>query len=118
MNRIACILTLATVSLGSESPAVAADPLGVEYLTADGVKIVGDYWAPADMEQKAPVVILLHMYQSDRSSWKPLVPALQENGFAVLAIDLRGHGASTEPADRHQRTRQPGRREIQSHTLR
>jgi pimeloyl-ACP methyl ester carboxylesterase len=34
------------------------------------------------------------MVNGDRSQWDELVPHLTANGYAVLAIDLRGHGAT------------------------
>ncbi len=69
----------------------------VKFTTDDGIKIVGEFWRPASTEGDAPVAILLHMYRSNRAAWKPLVPKLTDAGFAVLAIDMRGHGDSVEP---------------------
>lgn len=80
--------------------ALAHDPIRAQFTTADGVAIVGDYWTPIEMGKPAPVVILLHMYNSDREAWTPLIPALEEAGLAILAIDLRGHGASLQPEER------------------
>ncbi len=79
-------------------------PEPARFTTDDGVEIVGDYYPPAGAEP-APVVILLHMYRQDRGTWKPLVPKLLEAGFAVLAIDMRGHGQSTQPESMHLRDR-------------
>lgn len=64
------------------------------------VTIVGSYTPPSadNRHSRSPMVILLHAYGEDRSSFDPLVPVLHDAGFAVLAIDLRGHGESTEPA--------------------
>ena len=78
----------------------AAEPHRVEYTTSDGVVIIGDYWMPKNADTFAPAAILLHMYRSDRSAWRPLVSVLEEAGFAVLAIDMRGHGESIKPEDR------------------
>ncbi len=72
----------------------------VEYTTSDGVVIIGDYWMPKDANTPAPAVILLHMYRSDRSAWRPLISALEDAGFAIMAIDMRGHGESIKPEDR------------------
>ena len=100
MNRrislVACVLLVLTPA-GSLQ---AHEPYRVEFTTSDGVVIIGDYWTPIDMTKRAPAVILLHMYRSDRSAFRPLVPALEEAGFAVLTIDMRGHGESVMPEDR------------------
>jgi pimeloyl-ACP methyl ester carboxylesterase len=69
----------------------------VKFQTADGIEIVGDYHAPPSGAAPAPIAILLHMYGSSRSSWTPLIEKLHPAGFAVLAIDLRGHGQSGAP---------------------
>ncbi|MCH7871459.1 MAG: acetylxylan esterase [Planctomycetes bacterium] len=65
----------------------------VSFNTTDGVRIAADYYAPRKSVEPAPIAILLHMYNSDRSAWKPLIEPLHEAGFAILAIDMRGHGA-------------------------
>jgi len=41
-----------------------------------------------------PGVILLHMLGRTRTDWHTIAKWLQENGFAVIAIDFRGHGLS------------------------
>ena len=73
----------------------AQTPTVVSFETTDGVQLVADYYPPA--KNDAPAIILLHMFKSDRSAWVPLVPHLHKAGFAVLAIDMRGHGGSLEP---------------------
>lgn len=82
------------------SPAIKAQRVSFETDEKTPVTIVGSYVAPPEdaASRRAPMVILLHMYDADRSSFDPLMPALHEAGFAVLAIDLRGHGESVEPA--------------------
>jgi len=69
-------------------------PLPVSFETSDGFVLKGDLTAAAAVT--APVVILLHMYRSDRSAWAPLVPDLLAAGFTVLAIDQRAHGESQQ----------------------
>lgn len=66
----------------------------VTYSTSDGVEIVADWYERP--ETKSPVVILLHMLGSDRSSWSGLATKLNQAGFSVLAPDWRGHGRSTK----------------------
>lgn len=92
-------MLLLTGLLACSFAAQAAHPPKPEpanFTTADGVEIVGDYYAP-EGRAMAPAVVLLHQYRADRTSWKPLIPKLHEAGFAVLAIDLRGFGGSTKP---------------------
>ncbi len=45
---------------------------------------------------RAPLVLLLPMMNRDRSSWHGLDTLLALDGFKVLSIDMRGHGASTK----------------------
>ena len=59
--------------------------------TKDGLTIIGDYYQGTNTS----AVLLLHMMPAVRTSWQLLALKLQENGFHVLAIDLRGHGQST-----------------------
>ncbi len=85
-----CTLLAAAIS----TAALAQEAQRVTFETSDNVNVVGDYYAPKQSVEPAPMAILLHQYQSDRSSWQPLIAPLHEKGFAILAIDLRGHGES------------------------
>ncbi|MFD9389608.1 alpha/beta fold hydrolase [Streptomyces sp. NPDC060000] len=40
------------------------------------------------------VAVLVHGIMSDHRTWHELVPVLTGRGYRVLAVDLRGHGAS------------------------
>ena len=84
------------VVLGVSATTLGVEAKVVKFTTADGVEIVADFYPPK-AEKPAPTVILLHMYRSSRAAWKPLVPHLHEAGFAILALDLRGHGESVNP---------------------
>ena len=66
----------------------------ISFRTGDGVNIVGNYFKPDN--EHAPVFLLLHMMPSTKESWNTFASFLQEKGYAVLAIDLRGHGESIE----------------------
>jgi len=46
-----------------------------------------------------PGVILLHMLKRTRADWDSVAKWLQGKGFAVITIDLRGHGQSTGNLD-------------------
>ncbi len=64
---------------------------------ADGVTLVGAFYPP----ETAPVpgVMLLHMAGRQKEEWTSLATQLQEDGYAVLALDLRGHGESEGEPD-------------------
>lgn len=75
----------------SEDKNVATKNMEKTFLTTgDGIKIAGEYFDSAS----AKGVLLLHMMPATKESWGDLPLKLQERGFKVLAIDLRGHGES------------------------
>ncbi len=52
------------------------------------------------------VALLVHGIMSDHRSWRSVGPALAGRGYRVIAVDLRGHGASPRgegatPVDRY-----------------
>lgn len=66
----------------------------ITFKTRDGVTIKGNYFKPR--RKHAPVFLLLHMMPATRESWNEFASIIQNNGYAALAIDLRGHGESTD----------------------
>lgn len=59
--------------------------------TKDGVGIACDYYpAPRAMGY----LVLLHMMPATKESWKEFAEEAAGQGFASIAIDLRGHGQS------------------------
>ncbi|HET9530636.1 MAG TPA: dienelactone hydrolase family protein [Blastocatellia bacterium] len=67
----------------------------VSFRTEDGWKIFGNLLLPDDGSEKAPGVVLLHSGRSDRYIFAGLERLLVRAGFAVLNIDWRGRGMST-----------------------
>jgi len=98
-------VALKTVALAADAPAPAtapspARPAGAErprelrLQTSDGVPLAAWYYRiPKDADPRA-TVILLHDLGGSHTSVEPLAKALQAAGCAVVAPDLRGHGAS------------------------
>lgn len=72
---------------------VNATPLpegtAVEVPAADGLILRGTLYAP---HADAPAVLLIHQLYTTQRSWAFLVGPLNEAGFNVLTIDLRGYG--------------------------
>ena len=94
------VLSLAIPFLAACKGEAKRTPIGqldreaVTYQAEDGVRIVAGWFLPPD-EVRPAVVILLHQLQGSREQWDPLIPVLVDEGYAVLAPDLRSFGEST-----------------------
>lgn len=80
-------------------------PQTVTLTTFDEQTLYADYYPRKADEGGTPFVILLHMYRGDRSAFVPLIDPLHRAGFAVLALDLRGHGQSATEETRARATK-------------
>lgn len=92
MRMIRLLAPLVSLALFA---APAATEMAVS--SADGFALKGTLSLPS-AKGKVPVVILAHQHQADRAGWAPLVERLAARGIGTLALDLRGHGASTQKA--------------------
>jgi dienelactone hydrolase len=61
--------------------------------TEDKLELAGTFWAPKS-KQEAPGALLIHGAGGKRADLQDLADRLCKAGFAVLAIDVRGHGES------------------------
>jgi pimeloyl-ACP methyl ester carboxylesterase len=63
-----------------------------------GAALAGDLFAPAD--PTVPIAVFVHRRHGDRQEFQPLIERLARSPrrYAILAFDLRGHGASKPPA--------------------
>jgi len=89
-----------TVLSWPHASAVAAPaPPGrdVRLVASDGVPIAASYWPGAHTD--GPAVLLLHGINNTRGRMRAQALWLNGLGYAVLAIDFRGHGESG-PAER------------------
>jgi uncharacterized protein len=75
----------------------------VRFPDRTGSVAISGWWIPAAGDTAAPCVVLVHGYASSRCDPAILLAAgmLHRHGFAVLAIDLRNHGASGRTGGRH-----------------
>lgn len=87
------LLTGATNTDVPEPPLPARD---VVIASTQDIRLAGSYW-PAPMAN-APAILLLHGNGSNRGSMYDTGRWLNSQGYAVLAIDFRGHGESTPVA--------------------
>ncbi len=91
MRRWSCLLM--APALLAAAPATREMSLK----TPDGYTIKGTLTLPEGKGRK-PVVVLAHQFRSDRNGWTSLATELHARGIATLALDLRGHGSSTDKA--------------------
>ena len=92
----------ATAGAAEEAPTIERLKLS----TSDGVALAAWYYPAATPEpasgkaagRPGPVVILLHDLGGSHKAVEPLAFALQSGGIAVVAPDLRGHGATAAAA--------------------
>lgn len=66
----------------------------VEIHTSDKIVIHGDYRPPRRKSGRSPAALLVHDAGGERHDLERIAERLQKQGFAVLSIDLRGHGES------------------------
>ncbi len=79
------------MDIGKKTNDFLVEKQKVSFSTTDGVKIFGDYYGSSGSE----AVLLIHQNGMNKDAWGELPKILQSRGFAVLAVDLRGHGEST-----------------------
>ncbi|MDP5209274.1 alpha/beta hydrolase [Microbulbifer sp. 2205BS26-8] len=70
----------------------------ISFVTVDRLTIHAWYVPPPDKDlqnaKSPPVIIALHGGLDDRRYYLPLLPAINNAGFAMLMLDGRNHGAS------------------------
>ena len=89
---------MAEVEKAAELGEIVSEDIIVE--AADGLELDATFYAAEGLEN-APGVILLHMLGSNRTIWETvgLADELAGNGYAVLALDMRGHGDTGNAQD-------------------
>ena len=89
---------MATQDSGKESsaiPLVGDDTKTlVRLTTSDRVHLAANYYPPRSKTKRAPAIILLHDAGGQRKSLRPMAEYLNKKGFAILLLDVRGHGDS------------------------
>jgi dienelactone hydrolase len=90
MKRILVLLLVLTLAGCSSAPST----MKVDLTTSDAVNLKATYYSPKNSTVRADALLLLHEAYDDSRSWDSFGRAAQERGYAVLALDLRGHGQS------------------------
>jgi len=65
---------------------------------ADGKQISANYFYAQDKKNNVqPLVILIHQFKQTKEQWaQSFIDTLVNNGYKVLAYDIRGHGKSSK----------------------
>ncbi len=66
----------------------------ISFATLDKSIISATIYTPSNTIAPYKTLILIHQFDSTRSDWSPFIPTLLDNGYRVLAFDLRGIGES------------------------
>ena len=102
------LLFLLAAGCGEDSPTggetnTTAEIVRMEpasFATDDGYTIFGTWFTPGSQSGTRPVVLLLHWFSGNHTQWFSLIPEfipeLVRSGYLALAIDMRGHGQSTD----------------------
>jgi len=93
VRRCKAVAATGIVLLIASASPKSASSRNVTLRTDDGVTIVGTLFEAA--RRPAPAVILLHMLTRSRDDWQAFANRLADAGIHALAIDFRGHGASS-----------------------
>ncbi len=70
------------------------------YLPGPGGMAAGNSFLtpfPRPVAERPPAVVLVHGFTADRETMSSLARKIAENGYGVLAIDVRGHGENRNP---------------------
>ena len=95
LNRVDNVLNFELdVAIVPAESALDDEPGALVIETFDLVQIHGSFEIPVGIPAPIPGVLLLHGYGETRAVWNDLKERLLIAGWAVMAIDLRGHGQS------------------------
>lgn len=98
MKKLVIFLIMAAVLLipatTSAAPKKQQNTLTLTYETKDSFIIKSKLLYPKVKKERYPLVIMLHSLGYSSAYWMTLPKMLNDKGYAVLLVDLRGHGAS------------------------
>jgi dienelactone hydrolase len=78
---------------GGKGDAPMAGSQELRFRSGDGVDLAATLYVPA--RPHPPGLILAHEAGADRRRWEAMAQTLRDAGYMAIALDMRGHGAST-----------------------
>src|SRR5262245_6686738 len=94
LNREDNVLNFQLDVAGSASASAPPTAAGPTFKSFDLVELHASLDLPVGVPAPIPAILLLHGYGEDRTAWKDFSKQLLNRGFAVMSMDLRGHGES------------------------
>lgn len=92
MKRVATALTLGLALISPGMAAPEATPKAVSFKAADGLSVSANFLSGPT---GAPLILLFHMADSNKSEYRTIAPRLNAVGFGTLAVDARsGHATN------------------------
>lgn len=91
---LAACTSLPTVRPAPQHYVTAKGAEGRQLRSRDGLMLFGQWWVPANARVPRAVVLLVHGTALHSGFYQPWAEQLQQKGYAVFAIDLRGWGQS------------------------
>jgi pimeloyl-ACP methyl ester carboxylesterase len=82
------------VAAVESASSLAPDQTGPSFQAFDLTELHASFDMPVGIPAPIPAVLLLHGYGEDRTVWRNFAQQLVGRGWAVMALDLRGHGES------------------------
>ena len=89
--------TRAAPPVAATGLATPSEPVSLNFNAKDNARLAANYYPP--IVRPAPGVLLIHMLGGSKADWDSFARELQKQGYAALAIDLRGFGGSAQPED-------------------
>jgi len=88
------LISIACTSNNNTEVSTSSENKGenVHFVTSDQVKIAGRFYEASTPNR--PVFVLLHMLNSDQTSYDDFVTQIMARNYHVLTFDFRGHGRS------------------------
>ena len=93
LNREDNVLNFQLDVSGTDSGPVSSETAPF-FKTFDLVELHASFEMPTGVPAPIPAVLLVHGYGEDRSVWNDFQKLLIQRGYAVMSLDLRGHGES------------------------
>jgi pimeloyl-ACP methyl ester carboxylesterase len=82
------------VPAAATSAAQPNSSANAEFQTFDLVRLKASYELPQGVPAPIPAVLFLHGYGENRAVWDDFRKQMLQRGWAVMSVDLRGHGES------------------------